>query len=57
MKVVLDTNVWVSALITPNGVAARLLALLEEFQSITSEEIIAEIEKVLHSSSHALGQL
>jgi putative PIN family toxin of toxin-antitoxin system len=48
MRVVLDTNVWVSALITPRGVAARLLTLLAHFQSVTSEEILAEVEKVLH---------
>jgi putative PIN family toxin of toxin-antitoxin system len=48
MRVVFDTNVWVSALITPSGVAARLLALLAHFQSVTSAEILAEVEKVLH---------
>jgi putative PIN family toxin of toxin-antitoxin system len=48
MRVVFDTNVWVSALITPRGVAARLLVFLEHFQSVTSEEILAEVEKVLH---------
>jgi putative PIN family toxin of toxin-antitoxin system len=47
-KIVFDTNVWVSALITPGGVLARLFGFLDQFQSITSEEIIAEVEKVLH---------
>jgi uncharacterized protein len=48
MKVVFDTNVWVSALITPSGVAARLFGSLEHFQSVTSEEILVEVERVLH---------
>ena len=48
MNVVFDTNVWVSALITPGGVAARLFVSLDRFQSVTSEEILAEVEKVLH---------
>src|SRR5215213_7527483 len=48
MKVVFDTNVWVSALITPNGISARLFVSLDRFQSVTSDEIIAEVEKVLH---------
>jgi putative PIN family toxin of toxin-antitoxin system len=48
MKVVFDTNVWVSALITPGGVAARLFVSLDRFQSVTSEEILMEVEKVLH---------
>jgi putative PIN family toxin of toxin-antitoxin system len=48
MKVVFDTNVWVSALITPGGIAARVFPFLECFQSVTSEEIIVEVERVLH---------
>jgi putative PIN family toxin of toxin-antitoxin system len=48
MKVIFDTNVWVSALITPGGISARVFASQARFQSITSEEILAEVEKVLH---------
>ena len=48
MKVVFDTNVWVSALITPGGISARLFVSLDRFQSMTSEEILVEVEKVLH---------
>jgi putative PIN family toxin of toxin-antitoxin system len=48
MKVVFDTNVWLSALITPGGIAARLFVFLDRFQSVTSKEIIAEVERVLH---------
>ncbi len=48
MKVIFDTNVWVSALITPGGISARVFASHARFQSITSVEILAEVEKVLH---------
>jgi putative PIN family toxin of toxin-antitoxin system len=48
MKVVFDTNVWVSALITPGGISARLFISLDRFQSMISEEILVEVEKVLH---------
>jgi uncharacterized protein len=48
MKVVFDTNVWVSTLITPGGISARVFVSLDRFQSITSEEILVEVEKVLH---------
>ena len=40
MKVVFDTNVWVSALIKPQGVSARIFEATTPFQSVTSKEII-----------------
>ena len=48
MKVVFDTNVWVSALIKPQGVSARIFEATTPFQSVTSKEIIVEVERVLH---------
>lgn len=48
MKVVLDTNILVSALISPKGVPAQLLQHEQAFQLVSSEEILAELERVLH---------
>ena len=48
MKVVLDTNIFVSALISPNGVPAQILFHEAEFQLVIAEEILAELERVLH---------
>lgn len=48
MKVVVDTNVLVSALIKPNGLPAQLLTHTTPFTLVTSEEILAELQRVLH---------
>ena len=47
MRVVLDTNVWVSALITPTGTPATLLHILRDHVLIASEEMLEEVQRVL----------
>jgi putative PIN family toxin of toxin-antitoxin system len=49
MLVVVDTNVWVSALLNPSGFPARLLrAFLEgQFTPVVSQELIQELADVL----------
>jgi putative PIN family toxin of toxin-antitoxin system len=49
MLVVVDTNVWVSALLNPSGFPARLLrAFLEgQFTPVISRELIQELADVL----------
>ena len=49
MRVVLDTNVLVSALMTPGGVCSRILRLVydEALQVCIDERIIEEYESVL----------
>jgi putative PIN family toxin of toxin-antitoxin system len=48
MKVVLDTNVLVSALIVRVGKPAQILRQIGKFELLVSEEILAETERVLH---------
>lgn len=48
MRVVVDTNIFVSALISPRGTPAQLLAHEFPFELVTSEEILAELNRVLH---------
>jgi putative PIN family toxin of toxin-antitoxin system len=48
MRVVVDTNVFVSALISPRGTPAQLLAHEFPFELVTSEEILTELNRVLH---------
>ena len=48
MKIVVATNVLVSALIKPGGVPAQLLGHNSPFNMVTTEEILAELERVLH---------
>ena len=47
-KVVPDTNILVSALIKKVGKPAQILRSLGRFVLLTSEEILAELEEVLH---------
>ena len=47
MRVVLDTNVMVSALIKPGGIPAQILAHATYFALITSDAILTELERVL----------
>ncbi|MBI2885848.1 MAG: putative toxin-antitoxin system toxin component, PIN family [Chloroflexi bacterium] len=48
-RVVVDTNVWVSALLNPEGYPARVLAALEasKFVLIASEPLFTELSEVL----------
>lgn len=50
VRVVIDTNIWVSALLNPHGFPARLRKYFEEgkFQVIVSESILEEIADVLN---------
>lgn len=50
MRVVIDTNVWVSALLNPHGSPARLLRAFRDglFEVVASEPLLREIEAVLH---------
>lgn len=48
MRFVVDTNVFVSALISPRGTPAQILAHEFPFELITSEEILGELNRVLH---------
>lgn len=49
LKVLIDTNVWISAFINPNGLPAKLMeAFLEgRFVPVISEPLLVEIRKVL----------
>lgn len=49
VKVVVDTNIWVSALVAPTGVAARLVDLWrqDKFKLVVSEQQIGELTEVL----------
>lgn len=48
MRVVIDTNVWVSALINPNGTPAKIIQHPTVFDLLTSLAILAELARVLH---------
>lgn len=49
MRVVIDTNVWISALLNPHGAPARLIRAFREgvFEVAASEPMLHEIEVVL----------
>jgi uncharacterized protein len=48
MRVLVDTNVWVSALIRPQSVPHKVVQSPVPYQLLTSEEMLAELDKVLH---------
>ena len=50
VKAVIDTNVWVSALLNPHGFPARLLRGFKKdlFQIVVSEPMLEEIVEVLN---------
>ena len=48
IKVVLDTNILVSALIVKVGKPAQILEHIDALELLTSEEILAEVARVLH---------
>ena len=49
MRAVLDANVLISALLSPSGAPAQILArwLVGEFELVVSETLLAEIERAL----------
>lgn len=48
LKVVIDTNIWVSVFIKPQGFYAQIVAdIVEKAELITSEEILAEVRGVV----------
>lgn len=47
MRVVIDTNVLVSALIAPSGTPAHVMQYVERFQLFTSQEILQELTRVV----------
>jgi putative PIN family toxin of toxin-antitoxin system len=49
LRVLVDTNVWVSALLNPHGFPARVLAALKagRFQPVLSEPLLDELLDVL----------
>lgn len=55
MRVVIDTNLIVSAFLIPNSVPAQVLALwgVSGFQLLMSRELLSEIEDVLSRAKHA----
>jgi putative PIN family toxin of toxin-antitoxin system len=48
VKIVVDTNVLVSALIQPRGVPAQIMSYATDFCLVTTEEILAELRRVLN---------
>ena len=51
MRAVIDTSVWISALLTPRGEPARVLWALqrERFKLVISEPLVAELVRVTRS--------
>jgi putative PIN family toxin of toxin-antitoxin system len=49
LRLVVDTNVWISALLNPNGLPARIKWALQEglFILVMSEPLFTELEEVL----------
>lgn len=56
VKVVIDTNVWVSALVAPRGISAELVELWKrgKFRVVFSEQQITELWEVLTRSKFSL---
>lgn len=52
IKVVIDTNIWISALLNPFGYPAKIRRSFEnnDFQVVVSEPILEEIADVLNRS-------
>jgi putative PIN family toxin of toxin-antitoxin system len=48
LKVVLDTNIYVSALLKRGGKPDQILRLIEKYQLFCAEEILEETHRVLH---------
>jgi putative PIN family toxin of toxin-antitoxin system len=49
MRVVIDTNVWVSALLNPHGFPARILQAFRDrqFEVVVSHTLLTELRSVL----------
>jgi putative PIN family toxin of toxin-antitoxin system len=48
MRAVIDTNVLISAFITPDGAPARILRSMDSFTLVSCEVLLVEIERVIH---------
>lgn len=48
MKVVLDTNILVSALLVKTGIPARIIDRITQFEVLCTNDMLAELERVLH---------
>lgn len=50
MRAVVDTNIWVSALISPKGAPAQVLQAYRDgrFRLVTSEKLLDEVRDVLN---------
>ena len=48
LKVVLDTNIYVSALIKRGGKPDQILRLVERYRLFCAEAILEEVHRVLH---------
>jgi putative PIN family toxin of toxin-antitoxin system len=50
MRVVLDTNVWISNLLLPKSIPGKIITAWQHslFKIVISESILEEIKKVLH---------
>ena len=58
MRAVIDTNVFVSALLTPGGVPSRLVKAIRDTKivPVVSHEILAEYADVLHRAKFGFAQ-
>ncbi|MBR1742446.1 MAG: putative toxin-antitoxin system toxin component, PIN family [Lachnospiraceae bacterium] len=57
-RVVIDTNVIVSALISPNGSSAKFMADVfdQKYEVVITEQILAEYTEVLHRSKFQIDE-
>ena len=58
IRVVLDTNILVSAYLRPKGTPAAILAaaMTGQFQMCISEAVLAEYREVLHRARFSIGE-
>ena len=58
MRAVIDTNVFVSALLTPGGVPSRLVKAIRDTKivPVVSDEILAEYADVLHRTKFGFAK-
>ena len=59
MRVVLDTNVFISGLLLPNGIPGRIVKAWQQAQYtlVLSEPMLSEIERVLYFSRKTIDDL
>lgn len=50
MKVILDTNIWISSILLPQSIPGRIVTAWQQslFNVVTSNPILDEIEKILN---------